>query len=175
MKTTYVYKNEEEDTLKEKLSLIEGLDEENLEYIGDLYIEGEVPKFLDVKSFFGWKIVRCYKDSDGNSLTFGEKNLVKLKHNFLQKIHINTKPYFLYFDEDTSRIDIYFFVYIISEEDYAKILTTLENDLDLKDDYFFGKLPKDSFVGGLPKSARKLFYVKHDYKDLGNLLLECLA
>ena len=168
MKSTYIYKNEDKDNLINKLSILDKISEDNSEYIGDLYIEGNVPEFLTNEKFYGWKIVHFYKDNLGNSLIIKDRHFVKWKHNFVLKTLINDDyQLYFYFDEDTSRedSDIFYIVYLISEEDYLKIRESISNEYDLSSDFF---------SGGIPKTARRLFYVNYNYSKLGNSLLEYL-
>lgn len=168
MKVSYIYKNEDIETLVGRLTLLDSISEDNSSYIGNLYIKGDVPSFLDTDMFYGWKVFKIFEDSDGNTLIIKDKDFVKFKHNFVLKVLVNDDTfYYLYFDEDTSRdaMEAYFFAYLINEEDYLKIQNSIKNDLDLR---------SDSFFGGLPRNSRKLFYVKYGYKKLGDLILEHL-
>lgn len=168
MRSSYIYKKEEKEKLIEKLSILDKICEDNSEYVGDLYVEGIVPEFLKTQKFYGWKVIQFYKDKEGNTLVIKDKHFVNWKHNFVLKTLINDDyQLYFYFDEDTSRedSDVFYVTYLISEEDYLKIRESISNGYDLTTDFF---------SGGIPKTARRLFYVNYNYSRLGNSLLEYL-
>ena len=100
-------------------------------------------------------------------MMFFEKDFVKWKHNYIQRTLIDNEEYYLYFDEDTSRMDMdtYYFVYRISEEDYKKIQTSVRSNSLIKGEIF---------IGGIPTSSIRITYTKYGFKKLGEHILSKL-